>query len=334
MRVAILLSLVALTLAVNSDLVLRRKFSEFQTKYARNYATQDEREHRFRIFSDNMKKSADLEKVNPNAKFGMNKFSDLSHEEFASKYLMNVDFSNYVAPPPHDLTLVKPNVQGCQPDKTNYDWFAQCGACTPIYNQGQCGSCWAFSATETIESYFFLATGTLEGLSMEQIVSCDTAGEDQGCGGGFPTGAYTYVEGAGGIEDYNDYPYIAEGGEAGSCNFNSGDIVATVTSYNSINGETGLYQQMVSASGGPVSVCVDASSWQNYEGGVLSTCGNDVDHCVQATGYANYGESGAYWIVRNSWGTDWGLAGFINIEIGQDLCSIGDYATVVTATKA
>jgi len=171
-------------------------------------------------------------------------------------------------------------------------------------------------------------------LSMEQIVSCDTAGEDQGCGGGFPTGAYTYVEGAGGIEDYNDFPYNAEGGEAGSCTFNSGDIVATVTNYNSINGETGLYQQMSSSSGGPVSVCVDASSWQNYEGGVLSTCGNDVDHCVQATGYANYGESGAYWIVRNSWGTDWGLSGFINIEIGQDLCSIGDYATVVTATTA
>jgi C1A family cysteine protease len=334
MRVAILLSLVALTLAVNSDLVLRRKFSEFQSKYSRNYASQDEREHRFRIFTDNMKKSADLEKMNPNARFGMNKFSDLSHEEFSSKYLMSVDFSKYVAPPPKDFSIQQhAGVAGCSPDATTFDWFG-CGACTPIYNQGQCGSCWAFSATETIESYFFLGGNQLTTLSMEQIVSCDTQGEDQGCGGGFPSGAYTYVESAGGIEDYNDYPYIAEGGEAGQCNFDKSDIVADVTNYNSITGETGLYSQMSTQSGGPVSVCVDASSWQNYEGGVLTSCGNDVDHCVQATGYDNYGENGAYWIVRNSWGADWGQAGFIWIEIGQDLCSIGDYATVVSASSA
>jgi C1A family cysteine protease len=321
-------------LAVNSDLVLRRKFSEFQSKYTRSYASQDEREHRFRIFSDNMKKSADLERLNPNARFGMNQFSDLSHEEFSSKYLMSVDFSKYVAPKPLDLTLEQhAKVEGCSPDPTNFDWFA-CGACTPIYNQGQCGSCWAFSATETIESYLFLGGQALQSLAVEQIVSCDTAGEDQGCGGGFPTGAYSYVESAGGIEPYNDYPYIAEGGEAGSCNFNSADIVADVTSYNTVSGETGLYKQMSSQSGGPVSVCVDASSWQNYEGGVLSSCGTDVDHCVQATGYANYGESGAYWIVRNSWGASWGQAGFIWIEIGQDLCAIGDYATVVAASSA
>jgi len=169
---------------------------------------------------------------------------------------------------------------------------------------------------------------------MEQIVDCDTAGEDQGCNGGFPTGAYQYVESAGGIESYTDYPYTAEGGESGSCNFEQSDVVATVTNYVSINGETGLYQQMSTSSGGPVSVCVDASSWSSYTGGILTQCGDDVDHCVQAVGYANYGTSGAYWIVRNSWGTDWGLNGFIWIEIGQDLCSIGDYATVVTATTA
>jgi len=281
-----------------------------------------------------MKKSEELVKLNPNARFGANKFSDISHEEFSSKYLMNVDFSKYVAPTPKDMTVAAhPPRGGCSPDPTNFDWFA-CGACTPIYNQGQCGSCWAFSATETIESYFYLDGGPLTQLSMEQIVSCDTAGEDQGCGGGFPTGAYQYVESAGGIEPYNDYPYIAEGGEAGSCNFIDGDIVADVKTYNSVSGETGLYSQMSVASGGPVSVCVDASSWQNYEGGILSSCGNDVDHCVQATGYANYGESGSYWIVRNSWGADWGQSGFIWIAIGQDLCSIGDYATVVTAYSA
>jgi len=255
----------------------------------------------------------------------------MSPEEFASTHLMNVDFSKYVAPEAKDFTKTyKPHVRDCKPDPTNYNWVS-CGVTTPIYNQGACGSCWAFSATETIESYFALDGNELTQLGVEQIVDCDTGGEDQGCNGGFPTGAYQYVESAGGIETLADYPYTAENGESGSCNFQSADVVADVSSYNSISGETGLYQQTSTSSGGPVSVCVDASSWQSYTGGVLTSCGDDVDHCVQLTGYANYGESGAYWIVRNSWGEDWGEQGFIWIEIGEDLCAIGDYATIVAA---
>jgi len=163
---------------------------------------------------------------------------------------------------------------------------------------------------------------------MEQIVDCDIHGQDQGCGGGFPTGAYQYVQSAPGIDTLASYPYTAGEGEAGTCNYQSSAVVTNVANYNAISGETGLYQQLSTA--GPVSVCVDASSWQTYTGGVLSSCGNNVDHCVQATGYANYGQAGAYWIVRNSWAASWGENGFIWVAIGQDLCSIGDYATIVS----
>jgi len=332
------LALLALAVCVfaSSDEELRRQFVSFQQTYNKVYRTQDEFDHRFRIFKENAQKSDALNALNPDAHFGVNKFSDLSSEEFAGKYLMKqVDFGKFPKLPAKDFSAktASKNVQGCSPDPTNYNWYS-CGACTPIYNQGQCGSCWAFSATETIESYFFLAGNALTQMSMEQIVSCDTSGSDEGCNGGFPSGAYQYVESAGGIEAYSDYPYSAEGGEAGSCAFNAQDVVATVTGYTSINGETGLYQQTSSSSGGPVSVCVDASSWQTYSGGILTQCGTSVDHCVQLVGYANYGESGAYWVVRNSWGADWGEQGFIWIAIGQDLCAIGDYATVVTATTA
>jgi len=313
---------------------MRRKFIDFQQKYGKTYATQSEFENRFRIFKDNMEKAAELSSLNQRATFGVNKFSDLSADEFSAKYLMpTTNFEEYVAPAPKDFGKEHAaNLQGCQPDATNYNWFSQCGACTPIYNQGQCGSCWAFSATETIESYLFLGGGSLTQLSMEQIVDCDTAGEDEGCNGGFPTGAYQYVESAGGLDTLASYPYTAEGGESGSCNFQASSVAAVVSGYSSISGETGLYQQTSSSSGGPVSVCVDASSWQTYTGGVLSQCGTSVDHCVQLVGYANYGQTGAYWIVRNSWGEDWGEAGFIYIAIGEDLCDIGDYATIVTAT--
>jgi len=332
--VAVLLSLVAISLAVKANEDMQSKFLGFQRKYNKSYKSTQEFDYRFQVFQDNLKKAAVTQKKNPQAKFGVTKFSDLTEEEFRNFYLMNVDFSKYVQPPAKNFSEPHPlNRVSCTPDKANYDWFTDCGGvCTAVYNQGQCGSCWAFSATETIESYNALGGQTLVGLSMEQIVDCDTGGQDQGCNGGFPTGAYTYVEQAGGIESYSDYPYTAEGGESGTCAFNQADIVAHVTGFRSVSGEKGLYQQSSSAAGGPVSVCVDASTWSAYQGGILTQCGNQVDHCVQLTGYAHYAEpKKSYWIVRNSWGTDWGETGFIWIKIGRDLCAIGDYATVVTA---
>jgi len=317
--------LVAVALAVNYD--LKQQFSEFQTKYSRKYASIEETEKKFKIFSDNMKIASDLQKLNPLATFGVNDFADISHEEFSSQYLMTFDFEkNYVAPPPMNSS-VKPTLpEACSPTPHNWDWN-ECGVITPVYNQGQCGSCWAFSATETIESYYALKGYALTQLSMEQIVDCDTT--CGGCAGGYPAKAYEYVYYAGGIESYAAYPYTAESGYAGSCDYDSQYDVADVTYYYDVDGELGLYKQL--SSGGPVSVCVDASTWQTYTGGILTTCGTTVDHCVQATGYAKYGESGAYWIVRNSWGTSWGIDGYIAIEIGKDLCDIGDYGTFVVA---
>jgi len=324
-------TLLLLALFAVSFATVRQQFLDFQENYGKFYSTQDEFDLRFNNFKANLRRNVLLSHANPRATFGINQFSDLSQEEFASKYLMSNDFSNYQAPAPKDFSVESRNVRNCNPDATNFNW-GSCGATTPIYNQGQCGSCWAFSATETIESYYYLEGGPLTSLSVEQIVSCDTAGTDEGCGGGEPSGAYEYVESAGGIVAYTADPYNAGNGTAASCPFGTTvpNTITTVTGYSSINGESGLYQQMSSKSGGPVSVCVAASTWQTYTGGVISSCSTTVDHCVQAVGYANYGETGAYWIVRNSWGTSWGENGFIWVEIGSDLCSIGDYATVVT----
>jgi len=330
--------LISIALAIASTSSLEQQFRDFQRKYNKVYATTAEFDIRFHNFKNNLKSAKQIQAKNPKATFGVTKFSDLSTEEFANFYLMpHVDFANFVKPAPKDFSKTYPvNRASCSPDPKNYDWYADCqGTVTDVYNQGQCGSCWAFSATETIESYYAIGgAGSLTGFSMEQIVDCDTGGQDQGCNGGFPSGAYSYVQSAGGIESLSDYPYTAEGGESGTCAFNKADVVATVTGSSSVSGETGLYSQSSSASGGPVSVCVDASEWSSYSGGVLTSCGNNVDHCVQLTGYANYGENGSYWIVRNSWGGDWGQSGYIWIEIGQDLCSIGDYATIVTAGSA
>jgi len=334
MKSVVLFSALAVLVAVvaaervqskNSDLM--KEFFQFQRDYNRTYASKQEFEKRFIIFKENYARAQQLTiQHNHKARFGVTQFSDLSPEEFKAHYLTAKFPKNYVKPPRHSREGIRHAVR-VTPDPTNFDWDSA-GVVTGIYNQGQCGSCWAFSATETVESYWALAGNSLTELSMEQIVDCDT--NDDGCGGGEPSNAYDYIQSAGGLEGYSNYPYTAGNGQAGSCQFSSSYVVATISGSTSIDGEDGLYEQLSSSSGGPVSVCVDASSWQSYQGGVLQTCGDSVDHCVQAVGYANYNQDGAYWIVRNSWGESWGESGFIWIAIGQDLCAIGDYATVVS----
>jgi len=328
MRAIFLLTIVALALAVD----VRQQFIDFQQTYGRSYATQQEFDHRFAIFKDNLKRNEELMQLNPQATFGINKFADLSKQEFTEQYLMDIDMSTYVAPPPVDFSVKRPeNVRQCSPDPTNFNW-QDCGSTTPIYNQGQCGSCWAFSATETIESYYYLGGGQLTSLAVQQIVSCDTT--SSGCSGGWPSSAYSYIQSTSGIETWNSYPYTSEQGYSGECSYSASQAAVQVTSTQTVSGETGLYQQTSSSSGGPVSVCVDASTWSSYTGGVMTSCGSDIDHCVQLVGYSNYGNNGSYWIVRNQWGQDWGENGLIYIEIGQDLCAIGDAATIVTAGSA
>jgi len=305
-------------------LASKQQFLEFQHKYKKNYDSAAEFQKRFLIFEENMKSAERLTIANNgSARFGVTKFSDLSPEEFARFYLMpNFTRSAHKLPPaqPKKNPLFAPH-------PNNFNWFTQ-GVCTAVYNQGQCGSCWAFSATETIESAWALSGQTLQRFSMEQIVDCDTG--DGGCNGGVPMNAYQYVQGAGGLEPYRTYPYIAGGGQSGSCQYQQGSVVSGTGGFSpqSISGESGLYQQTSQA--GPASVCVDASTWQNYQGGVLTDCTSNIDHCVQLTGYHSYSGNNPYWIVRNSWGSDWGQSGFIWIAIGQDLCAIGDEASVVT----
>jgi len=303
----------------------RNQFARFLKKHNKSYSAA-ELPQRFQIFQENLARAAEIQKRDAKATYGVTQFMDLTPAEFSKMYKMpNITQKlayGTKAPVKTEFTY---NTDYA-PNPTNFDWFTQ-GVCTPVYNQGQCGSCWAFSATENIESYNVISAGaSLTALSMEQIVDCDTT--CYGCGGGWPYLAYNYISEAGGIDSYASYPYTAGEGESGSCQFNQANIAAKVSTYQTISGETGLYQQ--ASTTGPVSVCVDATTWQYYTGGVISTCGTSVDHCVQLTGYTNYGQTGSYWIVRNSWAPSWGENGFIWVEIGQDLCLIGDYATVPT----
>jgi C1A family cysteine protease len=278
---------------------------------------------RFQIFKKNIAVAAELDSRSELSSYGVTKFSDLSPEEFASRYLMKNFKRSSVAAPLYSM----PTEPLAYP--TSFDWSAK-NALTPVYNQGQCGSCWAFSATENIESMNFLAGNNLTSLSMQQIVSCDTY--DGGCGGGNPYTAYQYVMQAGGIEAYVDYPYTSGDGDNGVCRFDAKYIEAEISNWQYVTQDRNENaMQAFTYTTGPPSICVDASTWSGYQGGVITTsdgCGTALDHCVQLAGWTVFNGVNA-WVVRNSWGTEWGYSGYLYVQMGSDVCGIAQEVTSV-----
>jgi cathepsin F len=302
----------------------RQQFLDFQHTYNKSYAA-SEFGLRFKVFCDNLDRAAAYQaRETGTARYGVTKFSDLTAEEFRRFYLMPKTLHQTVLPQGASVAIPPAPTQF----PTAFDWNNK-GAITPVYNQQQCGSCWAFSATETIESYHFLKSGQLASLSMQQIVDCDTTA--YGCGGGWTYSAYQYVQQQGGIDNYNSYPYTAQNG---NCNFQSGAVVTNVATWNYITqSDDENAMQSWTYQSGPLSVCVDASSWSAYQGGVIQQCGQDVDHCVQLTGFSTQQGIPA-WNVRNSWGTDWGNNGYLWVARGNNVCAIGSTVTVVPRTNA
>jgi len=308
-----------------------RLFLDFITKYNKVYATNAERAMRYAIFKMNLAKAREMNKENRDPVFGVTKFSDLTAEEFREHYLLGNTFQK------NQMPKRSPPARRSNPVTvpfTAWDWgINKTGIITAVKNQESCGSCWAFSATETIESMWALAGNTIQTLAPQQIVDCDKV--DLGCGGGWPYHAYEYIINAGGMMPESDYPYK---GVDGTCKYNPTEAVAHINGWNYINTDPADENSTLLAYvayNAPASICVDASSWQLYTGsGILTKCGREIDHCVQLTGFQNMlatnGTSLPVWNVRNSWGSDWGAEGYIFIERNKDLCAI---ATVVTTPQ-
>lgn len=235
-------------------------------------------------------------------------------------------------------------------------------AVTPVKNQGQCGSCWAFSAAETVESQFNLLGASVDDaleLSPQQINSCVTACD--GCNGGNTGPAYEYIESVIGLSNSFYWPYeqsMTESTATVACDttklavFTGADATlagayATVTGWNYVIPEcaTGACKNQdmaglaASVAEGPVSICVNAGVWNDYTGGVLTeaACGDysadSLDHCVQLVGY-NSTAASPYWIVRNSWSTTWGMDGYAYLEYPANTCGLGNEATKPTIGNA
>jgi len=281
----------------------------FKNKYNKIYATIEEEQTRFQIFLSNYQKIEDHNKEFVNGRksyqMGMNKFGDMTHEEFLSKLLSSnrsESFRGTTFLAPQNILI-----------PTAIDW-RQKGYVTPVKDQGQCGSCGAFSITGTVEGQHFRKSGQLVSLSEENLVDCVDPSFPGGCSGGWMIDAYNYIKENGGIDTEDCYPNEDCGG---SCRFKKECIGAQITGYVTIESGNENDLEAALATVGPISVVIDAShaGIQFYKSGVYyePKCSpTQLDHGVLAVGY---GEDGGqkYYIVKNSWGAAWGDNGYIRM---------------------
>ncbi len=304
-------ALVVASAAMNAVCDEYPSFLDWMTSSGKTYTSQTEMDYRNSIYDANVLRIAEHNAGNYSWRMDVNKFADLTGEEFKARYAGGLNLR-----PKTRSLRANGNVAvfNASANPTSVDWTTK-GAVTPIKNQEQCGSCWAFSTTGSVEGAWFLSNGTLPSLSEQQLVDCSTAEGNQGCNGGLMDQAFQYIIDNKGITTEDAYPYTATG--PNTCEAKGKPVAATLSGFKDVaaNSEAALETAIVQQ---PVSVAVEAdqSVFQFYSGGVMdSACGTQLDHGVLAVGYGvDTGKE--YYKVKNSWGADWGEKGYIRLGRG------------------
>mmetsp|Transcript_20116 Transcript_20116/g.28288 ORF Transcript_20116/g.28288 Transcript_20116/m.28288 type:complete len:348 (+) Transcript_20116:21-1064(+) len=337
-------SLVMMGAFAQYDDVLEANFKVWVQKHKKQYQGTPEFERRLLIFKDN----AEIVR-NHNEAFANNQttwtmglegpFADLSASEFESLHLQT--------PQNCSATHHSSAVSAVQPEAlkdlpTSVDWRTK-GVVTPVKNQGQCGSCWTFSTTGCLEAHWCLHKNRdcsqWTGLAEQQLVDCAQAFNNFGCDGGLPSQAFEYVRYNDGLDTEESYPYTAKDG---SCKFDKKNVGATVKDVHNITAydENGIVEAV--ANTGPVSIAFQvASDFRLYTHGVYDSYNattkqpvcksgpSDVNHAVLVVGYGVTGDSPSvpFHIIKNSWGTSWGMEGYFWMVRGKNMCGISDCAS-------
>ncbi|XP_052178060.1 zingipain-2-like [Diospyros lotus] len=290
---------------------MRKRYEEWLKRYDREYEDQDEWEHRFGIYQSNVEYIENFNSQNMSFQLADNIFADMTNEEFKSLYL------GYEAARQQGEVQSSEYEKWCEDLPVNLDW-RELGAVTPVKNQGACGSCWAFSAVAAVEGITQIKTGKLVSLSEQELVDCDVKTGNKGCQGGYMEKAFEFIKKNGGITTERQYPYEGRNGQCDKAEAKS--HAATISGYARVpaNDERSLE---FAAAKQPVSVAVDAGGYafQLYSSGVFSGhCGESLNHGVTVVGYGVVGYGAEhrekFWLVKNSWGTEWGESGYIRIK--------------------
>ncbi|CAL8358653.1 unnamed protein product [Arctogadus glacialis] len=252
---------------------------------------------------------------------GMNHLGDMTSEEVSEKMM------GLLVPLNRDLTFTAAFDDKLEKLPKSVDYRKK-GLVTSVKNQGSCGSCWAFSSAGALEGQLAKTTGTLRDLSPQNLVDCVT--ENSGCGGGYMTNAFSYVMQNGGIDSDESYPYI---GQDQQCGYNVSGVAAECKGYKQVpeGDERALAVALFKA--GPVSVGIDAGlgTFQFYQHGVYydRNCNaEDINHAVLAVGFGVTAKGKKYWIIKNSWGEDWGHKGYVLMARNRgNLCGIANMAS-------
>lgn len=288
-----------------------QKFLEFTTAYNKVYAD-NELDKRYAIFANNVDTINAHNSESHSYTLAINKFADLTQDEFRGTYL-HYNPSEYLVGVPR-LSFARRASDFDTP--SSIDWVEK-SAVTPVKDQAQCGSCWAFSTTGSVEGAYFLSSGKLVSLSEQQLVDCAGSYGNQGCNGGTMDDGFGYVKDKGlCLED--DYPYTASDGTCKPCK-----VVTKIKSF--VDVPTNESDLKKAVSGRPVSVAIDASgtAFQFYNSGVIpaKSCGTQLDHGVLVVGYVKHNKTDV-WKVKNSWGSSWGDEGYFLLERGVNACGI------------
>ncbi len=312
-------------------------FHDYKNTFGKKYATVEEEVQRFTNFKQNMANAARHHASNPLASFGMNRFSDMSSEEFAAthhngkQYYARRKAERGSVPVPDVYTAAEAEAILASVGVEGVDWRAK-GAVTAVKDQGQCGSCWSFSTTGNIEGQWFLAGNKLTSVSEQELVSCDTT--DDGCNGGLMDNAFDWLvkNKKGEITTEAAYPYVSGSGNVPACKQHK-PVGAVIVGHQDLpQNETQLAAWL--AKNGPIAIAVDATSWQSYNGGILSNCVSDqLDHGVLLVGFGT--ENGTpYWIIKNSWAATWGEQGYIRVKRGSNQCLLTQAPSTSKAKKS
>ncbi|XP_065912646.1 pro-cathepsin H-like isoform X2 [Dysidea avara] len=235
-------------------------FDEWMLEYDRTYDSDVEYEKRLKIFMDNALYIDWINNQQNSYELEANQFADMTFDEFKSIYLMDPQHCSATKVGSHQITG--------QPVPEAVDWREK-GVVTPVKNQGQCGSCWTFSTTGSVESHHAIKTSNLISLSEQQLIDCAGAFNNHGCRGGLPSQAFEYIHYNGGLESEKDYPYRAHDE---TCSFKTDKVAATVSSQVNITEKDEDMILDAVANVGPVSICYDVSSdFRFYKKGVYSS---------------------------------------------------------------